>query len=334
MATRESSGPNGVEEAGRSGGRHEQTAGSADSPAASRRVVYPVGEIEQPEGVATVARALAGAESRPLVTGVVSVPEQTPLELSDRVLGPHREQLRYAAADVAAAGPGPVPDTRQVVGRHTLRSLANTVERHDATTVVTSPPQHRPPLTSLRRSSVEWLQTALPTRVVVVRDAPEVGSVSSILLPVPAVESNPGESDAAAGPASASDANRESPEHTRHVSAAVETARRLAVARDAWVDLLHVVPSDASEARRERGRAALAAAREQCGGLERCDTWDLTADNVAAAVAEQSVYYDATVIGTPRHGRLERLLGAATATEIAERAHGTTLVVSPSVDDE
>ena len=273
-----------------------------DRPATpSSRVLLPVGELSSSPGAETVARALARyGDGDILLTQVVAVPEQTPLELPDRMLRPHREALCESIDFLNDSGVETTVKGLIRVGHRPPRIVAHTAADHDATTIVVRAPDTRPSLVPFRRSLPEWLQANTSSRLVVADDAGELDHVSSILVAV------------AGGP---------------HSGAAVETARALAVDHDAWIDLLHVVKPDASEERRVRARQYLEESQQRLQGFDQHDTWLLEADDVVDAIAEQSAYYGVTVVGGSRSGRLRRSIFGSTTSDVEASAENAVLTV-------
>lgn len=273
--------------------------GSPSTP--TSRVLLPVGELSSSQGAETVAQALARYEGGDIIlTRVVAVPEQTPLELPDRMLRPHREALCESVDSLSDSGVDTSVKRVIRVGHRPPRIVAHTAADHDATTIVTRSPDTRPSLVPLRRSWPEWLQANASSRLVVTHGAGELDHVSSILVAV------------AGGP---------------HSGATVETARALAVDHDAWIDLLHIVKPDASDERQAQARQYLEESQQRLQGFDRHDTWLLEADDVVDAIAEQSAYYDVTALGGPRSGRLRRSICGSTTSDVETSAESAVLTV-------
>lgn len=142
-----------------------------------------------------------------------------------------------------------------------------------------------------------------------------------------------------------------------HSGATVDLARRLADATDAWLELFHVVPSDAAvEAveldatdgrdgsdgggndgngsndgdtpdRVAAGEALLAAADDRLGDFERADRWLVEARGAADAIVEQSPYYDLVVVGAPTTGTVGRLVFGSTTDTVVDDAEVPVVVV-------
>lgn len=120
-----------------------------------------------------------------------------------------------------------------------------------------------------------------------------------------------------------------------HSGLAVDAARAMASATDAWIDVLHVVEADATESERDDARAVLAEAHARLSPFERADTWLLNAEpgeDVADVLIRQTQYYDAIVMGAPTRGRLRRFVSGSTTEEVSETARVPVVVVSDSTE--
>ncbi|EMA66928.1 UspA domain protein [Halorubrum aidingense JCM 13560] len=145
-----------------------------------------------------------------------------------------------------------------------------------------------------------------------------------------------------------------------HSGATVDLARRLADATDAWLELFHVVPSDAGVEAAEldatdgrdgsdsggaggnhgnhgnhdaaadpvaAGEALLAAADDRLGDFERADRWLVEARSAADAIVEQSPYYDLVVVGAPTTGTVGRFVFGSTTDTVVDDAEVPVVVV-------
>lgn len=270
-------------------------------PSQLSRLLLPVGKVSSSKGAETVAQALARYGGGDLIiTQVVAVPDQVPLELPERMLRPHREALRESVDSLSDSGVDTSVKGVIMIGHRAPRIVAHTAADHNATTIVTCSSDTSPSLVPFCRSWPEWLQANTSSRLVVTHGAGELNHVSSILVAV------------AGGP---------------HSGGAVETARALAVEHDAWVDLLHVVEPDASDERQAQARQFLEESQQRLEEFDRHDTWLLGADDVVDAIAEQSAYYDVTVLGGPRSGRLRRSIFGSTTSEVETSAKSAVLTV-------
>jgi nucleotide-binding universal stress UspA family protein len=141
-----------------------------------------------------------------------------------------------------------------------------------------------------------------------------------------------------------------------HSGATVDLARRLADATDAWLELFHVVPSDAAIEAAEldatdgqdggdngvggndgndgdtpdrvaAGETLLAAADDRLGDFERADRWIVEARSAADAIVEQSPYYDLVVVGAPTTGTVGRFVFGSTTDTVVDGAEVPVVVV-------
>lgn len=251
-------------------------------------VAAPDGDVAE----RTIRLAASIAASRATHVQVVyarTVPEQTPPSLvdSDGAVG----IVQRVTAETSGA---PAPVKGSVHTGHRLGSVvADAVRTHDASLLVTD---RRPP--RIRRELGERVARATGTDVLAVAGA-GVPAPASVLVPV------------AGGP---------------HSRLAARAAGELTETAGAWVDLLHVVDPRADESRRAAGRDQLAAAREEIPDAVDSDVWLLDHPDATAAIVEQTAYYDLTVLGAPRRGRLKRLVAGSTSEAI--RADGDAVAVA------
>jgi nucleotide-binding universal stress UspA family protein len=264
------------------------------------RVLLPVVGSLQSRWLPTLAGALAADKEGDLfVATVVSVPEQTPPSLTGRPLERHRDQLEGSLETVSeAATETPVTGVVRV-GIGSVPVIAGVVREYGVSTVVLGDGDRSQPRFPYRRSAVERLRSKASCRVVLADDGVRSTDCSAILVPV------------AGGP---------------HVDAVVDVARAIAEPHDAWIELLHVLEPDAGTDRRERAHRLLESSASRLDG-EQWDTWLLEAEDVAEAIIEQSTYYDATVLGGPRKGRLRRFVFGSTTSTVQDRAESAVLTV-------
>lgn len=231
-----------------------------------------------------------------LVLLTVEKPRQTPAELlvaqsdADRRLGQHvRHAEQYSESSVPVSGELRIGSNLGVV-------VNDAVDRYGVDTVVVEGPQHAAGVAALRRSTVDVIVDEADCDVVVASRAGRLDAVASILLAV------------AGGP---------------HSGLAIDVARAVAEAHDAWVDVFHVDAGGDGPDPVE----IVEAADERLGGFEQFDTWVYEADEVADAIIEQSAYYDVTVLGTPQKGRLRQFVDGSTTGSVERRADVPVLTV-------
>lgn len=251
----------------------------------------------------TYAVALANATGRELVF-LDAVPNRTPED------GPETDGTCPAAERASRArdvSDGSVSATGIVRDENSLpAAVEGAAASVGARTVVVEDAPTDGVLSGLRPSTGERIASDIDADIVRTNGRGSLEDVRSVLVPV------------AGGP---------------HSGLAVDAARALASATDAWIDLLYVVSADASETDRETGETVLSEASERLSSFERADTWSLEADpetDVADVLVRQARYYDAVVMGAPRKGRLRRFVSGSTTESVSEDAHVPVVVVSDS----
>lgn len=183
-------------------------------------------------------------------------------------------------------------ETAPSTGQVTPERVVTEAERTDAAAVTLQRPASESAGVGLRRAATDRVVAGLSTDVVVANGVGSLEDPASILVPV------------AGGP---------------HTALAVRTARALARDADAWVELFHVVPDGSGDDARARGRDRLDDAAKGLRGFDQHDTWLYEAPDPATAIAEQSRYYDAVVMGAPSMGRIRRLVFGSTVDTVDER---------------
>lgn len=183
------------------------------------------------------------------------------------------------ASTVTTMRPGAAPD----------RVVADEIEATGAGAVVVQRPPSLDEGIGLRKDAIERIVARSPTDVLVAQGRGDLTDLASILVPVAGGPNTP-----------------------LAVSAAVALARQT----DAWVELFHVVPADAGSDVRAEGADVLRDAEEHLGDFASFDTWLYEANDPADAIAEQSEYYDAVVIGAPTKGRIKRLVFGSMVDEV------------------
>lgn len=211
-----------------------------------------------------------------------------------RFLSPLRapDAATQQAASAPANGPpvrfGPTNDGPQS-GRSPDAVVAQEAATTAAGVVTVERPASESPGAGIRRGVTDRIVANAPTDTVVANGHGDLSDLASILVPV------------AGGP---------------HTELAVETARALARHTDAWVELFTVIPEEPTADERSTGADHLATARQSLGGFEQFDTWLYEHGDPAMAIAEQSDYYDAVVMGAPTKGRIRRTVFGSTADSV------------------
>lgn len=230
-----------------------------------------------------------------------------------RFLSPHRtpdataQQTAAASASVSTNGP-PVRfasvETADQVGRPPEAIVAEEAAEASAGIVTVERPASESPGWGIRRGLTDRIVANAPTDAVVASGRGDLSELASILVPV------------AGGP---------------HSGLAVEVACALAEHTDAWVELFTVIPENPTADERTAGAEHLARARQSADGFENLDTWLYEDDDPAMAIAEQSEYYDAVVMGAPTKGRISRTIFGSTADSV-DRSVKIPVITAVSAD--
>ncbi|WP_049980302.1 universal stress protein [Halolamina rubra] len=212
-----------------------------------------------------------------------------------RLLSPGQAPETGGSTTAASADGPPVQFACTESAVATARSPADIVAQEaveaGADVVAVERPSTESSGAGLRRETTDRIVANSPIDTVVANGNGELDDLASILVPV------------AGGP---------------HTELTVRAARALAVRENAWIELFTVVPPDADADRRSAAASDLAAARQYLGEFEEFDTWLYEAEDPASAIAEQSAYYDAIVMGAPTKGRLKRVVFGSTADSVEE----------------
>lgn len=150
----------------------------------------------------------------------------------------------------------------------------------------------------LSRRRLERLARRAPCNVVSVNGEAGFRNFASLLLPI------------ANGP---------------HSGLATDVAAAMAEQLEAYVDILHVLPPDASEEERRAAEERTEVAVERIGRPETANPWLLESKDPARTIVEQSAYYGLTVIGAPTAGLLHRFVYGSTSRSIRDRAESVVL---------
>lgn len=211
-----------------------------------------------------------------------------------RFLSPLRAPDTQCAAAAPADGP-PVQfastETAEQAGQSAAAVVCAEAADVGADVITVERPPSESPGAGLRRGTTDRIVADSPVDTVVANGCGEMDDLASILVPV------------AGGP---------------QTELTVRVARALAAHTDAWLELFTVVPKNPTPEQRSEGAEHLADARRHLEGFEAFDTWLYEADDPATAIAEQSAYYDAIVMGAPTKGRLERMVFGSTPDSVDE----------------
>lgn len=209
-----------------------------------------------------------------------------------RFLSPHNGPEATAQQATSGSAPANGPPVRVAHAESEARAgrSADTVVAEEATAagagvVVVERPASESPGVGIRRGTTDRIVATAPTDTVVANGHGDLSDLASILVPI------------AGGPNS---------------ELAVEVACALAEHTDAWVELFTVIPAEPTAEERSQGAECLAAGRQAADEFENLDTWLYEDDDPAMAIAEQSAYYDAVVMGAPTKGRIRRTVFGST----------------------
>lgn len=216
-----------------------------------------------------------------------------PVRFLSPLQAPDAQTTSVASAAPADGPPVQFASTESVArtGRSPADVVAEEAADAGADIVTVERPPSESPGAGIRRETTDRIVANSPADTVVANGCGELDELASILVPI------------AGGP---------------HTELTVRVARALAEHAGAWIELFTVVPTDADADRRSEGAEYLAKARRHLGEFEEFDTWLYEADDPAAAIAEQSAYYDAIVMGAPTKGRLKRVVFGSTADSVDE----------------
>lgn len=225
---------------------------------------------------ATIARDRDGAV---LALSLATLPDQTPLGgLSDNdppVREAHNavEQLLQAAVEVSVPAEGIVCLTHREA-----RSILSMAEKYECDGILlTTRQDHSQRQRLLSGNTIEKIIARAEADVSVEKPGPTSSPIRRILLA------------ASGGP---------------HSGIAAETARAVALATDARVDIVHFLDDDPNESTRQETKQILRAATHVLNDVENVETEIANTKDVAEALIDRSDRYDVTVLGTPTKGLL------------------------------
>jgi nucleotide-binding universal stress UspA family protein len=109
-----------------------------------------------------------------------------------------------------------------------------------------------------------------------------------------------------------------------HSELAVVIAGALARSANAVVELFHVSEQVDAEAQARANRLFEEAFERLPEDID-VDTWHLKEPDIAAAIVEQSRYYDVTVLGKSKIGRLQKLITESIPDEVSDDAENIVL---------
>jgi nucleotide-binding universal stress UspA family protein len=247
-----------------------------------------------------------GADADLVFLSPAVFPVQTPRYLAENELAEYRQVLKCAVQTAERRGFDGSVTAEVRIGRNHNRIVTNAVNVYDSDIIVLGVSSRSGRLTQLRGTRAERIAARTKCDVVSVAARTSPKNVASILVPV------------AGGP---------------HSGLAVDMARTLQQAYDAWVDILHVVDTEAAQAEHDRAKDYVMAGLDRLDAYETASPWILEAPDVTAAIVEQTAYYDLTVLGAPRTQSLKRLVFGSITDDVRTGVLTTPVLTTVSHPD-
>ncbi len=257
-------------------------------------LLVPVANPETVERLLDTAIDLARDRSLGIVAlHVVEVPPQLPLSEGDRLVGLEEEQLLAAAADRVAESDVPVETTLRYA-RDVATGIVGAVDAHDAEALLVGwrgRPRRRDIVLG---GFIDRILAGAPCDVLVKRIRTETREIESILVPV------------AGGP---------------HTELAVACAGSIARQRNASIQLVHVLQSDASASAKDAAKTLFEEyAAELPEEIPSVETEIVQSDHVAGAITDETSRHDLTVLGASEESTLKRKLVGSVAEGVGRTA--------------
>jgi len=278
--------------------------------AAERRdyqIVVPIANPETAEQLMHTAIDLAVEhEGEILAMSVVTVPQQTPIAQGTQFVTEEQERILTQAIELGEAAGVPVSGTIRI-GHDVAEAILNTIEQHESEVVLLGWKGRRgsPRRNIVLGTNVDRVVRDAQADVLVERIGGAASThVESILLPT------------AGGP---------------HAAYAAEVAEAIARPNGAHVEVLYVVPPDATESERQRGRALLDRAAADIDGAGSVETTLVEDDDVVEAIVERSAAFDLTIIGATREGLLEQLVFGAVPEAVGSRSENVVIMAKKNL---
>jgi len=262
-------------------------------------LLVPVANAETADRLMDTAIDVASDRSLDVVVvHVVEVPAQMPLSEGTRLVDDEDEELLRHAARTAREADLSV-DRRIRLARDTATGIVGAAEEYGAETILMGWRGRPPRRDVVLGSYLDRVLRNAPCDVLVKRIRGPSGPVDAVLVPV------------GRGP---------------HNELARESAASIARSNDARVFLLHVLPTDASEADREAAWELLREARTPFDGVPEIDEGITESDHVAGAITDRTPEYDLTVLGATEEGLLRRKLLGTVSDGVGRHAENTVLI--------
>lgn len=251
-------------------------------------VLVALANPEHEKDLITLASAIAHQRNGDvLAIHIVQVPDQTPLEAGaeylDHIAAESRELLADARTDAETYG---VPvTTRNVISRHSFKSIFSTARTHDVDLVVMGWSEGTRLSPGRAERGIDDLTRDLPCDVLVLKN--DEFDASRILVPT------------AGGPDS---------------ELSAEIARLLRAEYGSEITLLHVVTGEAEEEQARQFLTTWATDQDLSSIQTRIDTSGDVEDAIRVAASEHTM----VIIGATEQGLLSRLLHGSLAFDVVE----------------
>lgn len=263
-------------------------------------VLVPLRDGDVSHQALDLARTIAiGCGLELVVLNAVCLPEQTPLDIGIRSIDDPHQSVSEIVDTVTEERPGISTFGTVHIGRNPVSVLDNAVEQYNIALIVVDDSWNYGRFNPLTRTPVEKLAATVDPLVVQTNGKRSAGTLTSILVPI------------GGGPYS---------------GLAIDISKSIAIAHDAHIELLHVVP-DSESIGDDTDNEILNAGVSRLQEFDEYDTWLLEADNVADAIVEQSQYYPVTVIGGPQTPRLRRFVFGSKSMTVREAGSNGVITV-------
>lgn len=254
----------------------------------SREAVWMAADIAEHRGAELV------------IVGIEAVPEQTPLSHPTPVRKSQQRSQTYSrlAEEVATSSLEITSATR--VGHGVSDIILREVVERKVQDLILEQTKEASSAGSLFGDPLNTIFTSADCNVALCTGVQYLNGISSVLVPV------------AGGP---------------HSGVAVDVAKAVAAANDAWVEIFHVLDPEATAEEQNRSAEYVDAAMARLKGFERADRWVFEASDPADAIIEQAQHYSLTILGAPQKGRLRRFVFGSTTDAVSERAESSLITV-------
>lgn len=243
-----------------------------------------------------------------LLLNVITIPQPTPLSFAEDepAIDEAHEQLESLCWFAAERTDAPVEGV-VCLTRSEKQAVLEQIEKRDCDAAVFGLSDERPKaLRFMLGCTVETVSAGAGCDVFVVRQKGPPAPLRRILLAV------------STGP---------------HSGLAAETARVFGRADGSRVDVIHVVPPDASPAQRDRASDLVSDAARLMEELERVDVAVVESDDVPAEIVRRSVDYDATILGSPTAGLLRQFVFESVPETVGRDTENTVLMAKQTPED-